>query len=153
MPKEPNKHDEPTKIPLDFGPAVEGLMGVKWEKTKGERQSMDELTAAEMAKEVYGELKALRAEFDDCEVLGPILWELEQPDLAAPPTGPGGSANVRVKRLPAQNETDKWLRLKYCIQKLRAIHKALMDAEEIGRASPFMKDADRLETALNQASQ
>lgn len=153
MEKQPNKPDEPTKISLDFGQAVDGLLGVKWEKTKGEGQSMNELTAVEMAKEVYDELKALRTEFDDCEVLGPILWELEQPDLAAPPTGPGGSANVRVKRLPAPDETNKWLKLKYCIQKLHAIHKALVDAEEIDRADPFMKDADKLEEALNQASQ
>lgn len=34
MPEEPNKHDEPTNIPLDFGQAVEGLMRVKWENKR-----------------------------------------------------------------------------------------------------------------------
>lgn len=47
MPEEPNKHDEPIKIPLDFDEAVEGLLGVKKPKKK---LSADELRKKSLAR-------------------------------------------------------------------------------------------------------
>ena len=114
---------------------------------------MNEITAAEMTKKVYDELKAFRAVFDDCDMLRPILWRLEMPSLSKPPTGPGGSANITMKKLPAPNKTDRRSMLRHSIQELRAIYDALMEDGHIDLAGRFLEDADKLDEAMNQASQ
>ncbi len=114
---------------------------------------MNEITAEEMTKQVYDELKAFRAVFDYCDVLRPILWRLEMPSLSKPPTGPGGSANIKMKRLPAPDKTDKWSMLRHSIQELRAIYDALMEAGHIDMADRFSEDADKLYEAVTRALQ
>jgi len=70
MPEELEKHDEPTKIPLDFGQAVEGLLGVKWDQLQKEESNgvQDMSDTKEIVLQLTdGELQVLKRSVDEHE--------------------------------------------------------------------------------------